>query len=131
MRLAAALLLVLAACQPIQHSRPLPPPEGPSILVKVGTTGPAARQFLHNVAASCWLDGVVRGANMIVAPDGTIEIVGDYDLLVAAHFVRREGAASIWRLSGQSIGDPARRAKLVETLDRAVRTGQTRCPLLL
>ena len=132
----AALLMIaavtVAACQPIAAVRKPPPPkpEGPSIVVLVSKTGQPARDLMHVLGARCWLDGVVRGANMIVKPSGNLEIVGDTELLVAAEFVGNKGARSRWRLTGVSIGDPVKRARLVETLDKAVKTGDTFCPIL-
>ena len=130
-----ALILIaavaLAACQPMTPVQTQPPPtDEPSVVVSVGRTGQAARDILHEVAVGCWLDGVVRGANLIIKPTGNLIIVSDTDTLVAADFIGNRSGRSRWRLSGQSVADPIKQARLVETLDLAVRTGQTDCPIL-
>ena len=71
-----------------------------------------------------------RGANLIVKPTGDLIIVSDTETLVAADFIGNSSGRSRWRLSGQSVADPFTQARLVETLDLAVRTGQTDCPIL-
>lgn len=134
MRLAALALVVLAAaCQ----SQPAPQPakvvypeEANSLIVLVSKTGQPARDLIHQVAARCWLDGVVRGAQLFVKPSGNIEIVGDQYLLVAADYVGLKGARSRWKLTGSALADPVQRDRLVSTLDLAARTGQTSCPRL-
>jgi hypothetical protein len=126
-------LMGLSACQMARLPEPAKiqhPEEDHSIVVQVSATGQAARDLIHNVAARCWLDGVVRGAQLIVKPSGNVEIVGDRYLLVAADYAGLAGARSRWKLTGTAIRDPAKRARLVETLDRAVRTGETQCPIL-
>ena len=133
--LAAFLLVSLAACQTVRGPAPKPaeirhPQEANSIVVLVSRTGQPARDLIHHLAASCWLDGVVRGAQLIVKPGGNVEIVGDRFLLVAADYVGLKGARSRWKLTGTAIADPAKRNRLVQTLDHAARTGQTACPPL-
>lgn len=133
---AAALLtaLALSACapQPIVHNTPAPEPKGPEIVVRIGATGQDARTLVEHVAAGCWLDGVVRGAAMVVdRGSGRVVIDGDVQTLMAADFLSpAQDGASRLRLSGPVIGDPLKRDRLVETLDLAVRTGQTECPIL-
>lgn len=130
---ALGVVLLLAACQttavapPVKTTSPI---EEASIVVLVSKTGQPARDLVHSVAARCWLDGVVRGAQMIVKPSGNIEIVGDRYLLVAADYVGLKGARSRWRLTGTALRDPVKRDRLVSTLDDAVRTGNTACPIL-
>ncbi|MEM1300137.1 MAG: hypothetical protein AAGH68_12765 [Pseudomonadota bacterium] len=126
-----AAMLLIAACA----NRPAPQPakiqhpeEAESIVVLVSKTGQPARDLMHFLAASCWLDGVVRGAQLIVKPGGNIEIVGDKYLLVAADYLGLKGARSRWKLTGAALRDPYQRRRLVETLDRAVKTGDTTCP---
>lgn len=135
MRLIAVLLVTaLAGCQTIgpapQPAKIKYPVEDESIVVLVSATGQPARDLIHNLAAQCWLDGVVRGAQMIVKPGGNVEIVGDRYLLVAADYVGLKGARSRWRLTGTALRDPVQRTRLVQTLDLAVKTGQTACPML-
>lgn len=134
-RLATLLLLAsLAACQTIgpapQPAKVQHPVEDASVVVLVSATGQPARDLIHEVAARCWLDGVVRGAQLIVKPGGNVEIVGDRYLLVAADYVGLKGARSRWKLTGTAMRDPIQRARLVETLDIAVKTGKTSCPIL-
>ncbi|MEM7506364.1 MAG: hypothetical protein AAF415_06435 [Pseudomonadota bacterium] len=128
------LLLAVAGCAPVQITappRPVPEASGPQIVVRLAVTGQPARDLVESVGASCWLDGVVSGAAMIVnRQTGRIVIDGDTETLVAADFLPGERGISRLRLSGQSIGNPVLRDRLVETLDRAVRTGETRCPPL-
>ena len=130
--LALTALLFLTACaanapapQPakIQH-----PEEAESVIVLVSKTGQPARDLIHFLAASCWLDGVVGGAQLIVKPGGNVEIVGDRFLLVAADYIGLKGARSRWKLTGTALRDPFKRRRLIETLDIAARTGETRCP---
>lgn len=136
MRLALlAMLMVVTACA---GNRPAPqeakikyPEEAESIVVLVGKTGQPARDLIHFLAASCWLDGVVRGAQLIVKPGGNIEIVGDRYLLVAADYAGLKGGRSRWKLTGTALRDPVQRRRLVETLDKAARTGDTTCPPLV
>lgn len=127
---AAALL---AACQTTAIAPPVKttsPVEEASIVVLVSKTGQPARDLVHSVAARCWLDGVVRGAQMIVKPSGNIEIVGDQYLLVAADYIGLKGARSRWRLTGTALRDPVKRQRLVASLDEVVRSGNTACPVL-
>lgn len=128
-----AAACALAACQPAPIPQPVKtqnPREDASIVVLVSRTGQPARDLIHELAARCWLDGVVRGAQLIVKPGGNIEIVGDRDLLVAADYIGLKGARSRWRLTGVSIRDPQQTRRLVQTLDHAVKTGDTFCPRL-
>lgn len=128
-----APIFALAACQAAPIPKPVKtqsPREDASIVVLVSRTGQQARDLMHELAARCWLDGVVRGAQLIVKPGGNIEIVGDRELLVAADYIGLKGARSRWRLTGVSIRDPQQTRRLVQTLDHAVKTGDTFCPRL-
>ena len=134
MRMVAILgALLLAACQPVPlptASTPNPgAPKGPEIVVLVAKTGQPARDLMHHIAARCWLDGIVRGAQLIVKPGGNLIIVGDTTDLLAADYLGLKGNRSRWRLSGDVIRNRAKTQALVRTLDRAVRTGQTACPI--
>ena len=131
-----AAALVLSACMtPANQPAPQPakiqsPIEDNSIVLLVSATGQRARDLIHHVAARCWLDGVVRGAQLIVKPGGNVEIVGDQYLLVAADYVGLKGARSRWKLTGTALRDPIKRQRLISTLDTAVKTGRTGCPRL-
>lgn len=125
------LLAVIAGCAPRPAPQPAKinyPEEAESLVVLVSRTGQPARDLIHNIAARCWLDGVVQGAQLIVKPSGNIEIVGDKYLLVAADYVGLKGSRSRWKLTGTALSDPIQRDRLVQTLDVAARTGQTACP---
>ena len=127
---ALALAALLGACALPGPSAPPKPPIGPEIVVRLSETGRTAHELVERVAAGCWLDGVVRGASMIVdRQTGRVIIVSDTDDLLAADFLEPEGGRSRVRLSGPVIADPLKRQRLVETLDLAVRTGQTSCPI--
>ncbi|MEL7469210.1 MAG: hypothetical protein AAFN27_12200 [Pseudomonadota bacterium] len=132
--LALGLIVALAACQTARIPPPAKiqyPEENNSIVVLVAATGQRARDLIHNVSARCWLDGVVAGAQLIVKPTGNVEIVGDKYLLVAADYAGLRGARSRWKLTGTALKDPVQRARLVETLDQAVKTGETSCPSIV
>lgn len=136
MRLLAPLaFLFLSACVGIggmvTGPRPLPPPEGPAVFVRVARVGPAAADLVHEVAARCWLDGVLRAGAMTVSrATGRIELSDDIGLMVAADYVENLGPRlSRWRLSGRSIGNRTIVDQLVSSLDRAVKTGETGCPI--
>ena len=127
-------MMLLAACQTARLPAPAKinhPEEAHSVTVLVSATGQRARDLIHEVAARCWLDGVVAGAQMIVKPGGNVEVVGDKYLLVAADYAGLKGARSRWKLTGTAVKDPAKRARLVETLDVAARTGETACPSIV
>jgi hypothetical protein len=111
-------------------SAPPKPPIGPAIVIRLSESGQPARDLLERVAARCWLDGIVRGAAMVVdRQTGRVIIVSDTDDLLAADFLAPEGGRGRVRLSGPVIADPAKTQRLVETLDLAVRTGETSCPI--
>ncbi|MEM7746257.1 MAG: hypothetical protein AAF409_21395 [Pseudomonadota bacterium] len=132
-RLCMLLVAVLAACAPAQREAPAPQAASdPEVVVLMARTGQPARDLLEQVAVGCWLDGVVRGASMIVDRNtGRLIIVSDTEDLLTADFVGLKGVQSRIRLAGPVIGDSAKQARLVETLDLAVRTGQTTCPRLV
>ena len=91
------LALVLSACQTIQARAPqqVPQASGPEVVVLMSRTGQPARDLLEQVAASCWLDGVVRGAQMIVdRQSGRLIIVSDTEDLLAADFIGVKGGRS-------------------------------------
>ncbi|MEM9140385.1 MAG: hypothetical protein AAGB15_11215 [Pseudomonadota bacterium] len=131
----AILLLtasLVAACQPnaVQPTAPPKAAVGPEIVVRFSKSGQQAKDLLELVAAQCWLDGIVRGAQMIVDRNtGRVIIVGDTDDLLAADFLRPLDGRSRIRLSGPVVADPVKADRLVQSLDRAVKTGQTSCPI--
>ena len=129
--IAAALLAGCAEAPPVPSKAPEPAAraEPAGIVVQVSQTGQPARDLMHRLAAECWLDGVVRGAQLIVKPDGNLVIVGETQDLVAANYVGLKGTSSRWRLTGTAVSDPALSRRLVQTVDRANRTGETACPI--
>lgn len=135
-KLAAGALLIgaLAACVPPVGRGPETPigkGTGPELIVRFSKTGQEARTMLEYLAASCWLDGVVGGAQLIVdRQSGGVVIVDDTKDLVAAEFLRPKDGRSRIRLTGPAIRNPATADRLVATLDRAVKTGETTCPRL-
>lgn len=136
--LAAAAAMALSACAqlplPSGAERPttIGRAAGPEIVVRFSSRGQNARTLLEQLAASCWLDGIVRGAQLIVDRNsGNVVIVGETTDLLAADFLRPKDGRSRIRLSGPVIGDRIKADKLVATLDRAVKTGQTTCPPII
>ena len=130
--LVIAACVLAASCQQAARSpASVPPPAGPEVVVLVSKTGQPARDLMHELAARCWLDGVVGGAQLIVKPDGNLIIVGDTRDLLAADYIGLKGARSRWRLSGHVIRDPGITRQLLQTLDRAVKTGDTFCPRIV
>ena len=122
---------VIAACQPLKPGGGLgrqAPKDG--VVVQISATGKRGRDLMHEVAARCWLDGVVRGAQLIIWPDGnTLEIAGETQALVRAKFIGLAGRNGRWHLTGISVNNPSTQARLVATLDRAAKTGETACPI--
>ncbi len=126
---AGLIAAALAGCATVP-SAPPKPPVGPEIVVRLSERGRPARDLLERVAAQCWLDGIVRGAAMVVdRQTGRVIIVSDTEDLLAADFLPSEGGRSRVRLSGPVVADPIKTQRLVETLDLAVRTGETSCPV--
>lgn len=134
MRCTAALALALAtlggcASPPDPSAQPEAPVD-PEVVVQLSEVGQAARDLVESVAAGCWLDGIARGAAMVVdRQTGRIIIVSDTDEILAADFLSPRDGQSRVRLSGPVLADPAKRQRLVETLDLALTTGETSCPI--
>lgn len=132
--LAIGVIVALAACTPLRPADVAPttgarPAIGPEVIVRFSPGRRSPRALLEQVAARCWLDGVVRGAGMIVdRQTGRIVIAGETRQLLAADFLRPEDGKARIRLSGPVIADPNKQNRLVETLDLAARTGETGCP---
>lgn len=130
-----AAILAAAACTPLPapvgpDAGALRPAIGPEIVVRFDSGRQAPRYLVERVAARCWLDGVVGGAQMIVnRQTGGIIIVGETTDLLAADFLEPRDGRSRVRLSGPVIAEPAKKSRLVTTLDRAARTGETACPI--
>lgn len=126
--------LTSAACVPLPASKgPTGPTRaaiGPEIVVRFDSGRQAPRLMLERLAAGCWLDGVVRGAQMIVnRQTGNLIIVGDTTDLLAADFLEPQAGRNRVRLSGPVIADPVKKNRLVTSLDRASRTGETSCSM--
>lgn len=132
MRWAALLLLALSACAPKpapEGPRPVVVSKQPELVLTFSRPGADAGRLVHDLAARCWLDGVVRGASLIVvAGTGEIRIVGETETLVATRFLTSQGENTRLRLTGTAVTDPAMAARLKATLERAARTGETACP---
>lgn len=130
--IAAALVLTLSACAGplMSERRPVPPPIGPVATFDLSKRGAGARQFAEYVSARCLLDGVLRGAAMVVdKASGRVLIVGETQRLLAIDVIP-SGRSSRLRLSGPAVADPATRQQMLYHLDRAARTGDTACPML-
>lgn len=129
-----ASIAALAACTPLRPGDLGPttgarPAIGPEVVVRFSPGRRSPRAILEQVAARCWLDGVVGGAGMVVdRQTGRIVIAGETRQLLAADFLRPEDGRSRVRLSGPIIADSIKQRRLVETLDLAARTGETGCP---
>jgi hypothetical protein len=127
---ALALAALVSACTLPDASAPAKPPIGPEIVVRLDEHGQPARDLVEQVAARCWLDGILRGAAMVVdRQTGRVIIVSDTENLLAADFLTPKDGRSRVRLSGPVVADPTTQRRLVETLDLAVRTGKTDCPV--
>lgn len=130
-----AASLATAACMPPPpaggpDTSALRPAIGPEIIVSFDPGRQASRYLVERVAARCWLDGVISGAQMIVnRQTGNLVIVGDTRDLLAADFLEPQGGFSRVRLSGPMIADPVKKNRLVAALVRAARTGETACPI--
>ena len=124
--------LALAACaQPTKKEAPqveAPPPPPAEIVVQVSKVGQEARDLMHELAARCWLDGIVQGAQLIIKPDGNLVIVGDTRDLLSAEYVGLKGTGTGWRLTGAVLEDPDRTRAVVRSVDQADGTGETACP---
>ena len=77
----ALLTASLAACAPKSVPKAPPPVvvnKEPELVLTFSRPGVHAGKLVHDLAARCWLDGVVRGAQLFVTPmTGEIRIVGD------------------------------------------------------
>ncbi|MEL6577328.1 MAG: hypothetical protein AAFQ81_15715 [Pseudomonadota bacterium] len=141
--IAGALLGSLAACgtdgglyQP-QDVPPGPPPyplaEGSQLTVELGLAQPEAQLFVEEVAARCWLDGVLRADAMIVdRASGRIVMTGETDDLLIVDFIPRADSQALaaLRLSGPAVTNEEQTRRLLEHLERAERTGEVACPPL-
>lgn len=126
------LVTVLAACaaEP-RKAEPKPePPSEPEVIAQISATGQAARDLIETIAARCWLDGIARGAAMVVdRRTGRVIIVSDTDDLLYADFLTSTDGRSRVRLTGPLVADPATARRLAQTIDTAEKTGETACPI--
>ncbi|MEL6337454.1 MAG: hypothetical protein AAFQ88_12540 [Pseudomonadota bacterium] len=142
-RLRLALLaapLALAACADgdlynpaeLPPNSPLPPlAEGPELTVELDRNTTDAIPFVEEVAARCWLDGVVQADAMIVdRRSGRIVLTGETDDLLVADFLpaTADDALAQLRLSGPVVANEDKTEAMLEFLTRAQRTGQIDCP---
>ncbi len=133
MRKALLLLPFLAAC--VETPAPTAPPPvvaqtEPELVIAFARTGQAARDLVHELAARCWLDGITRGSVLFVIPGtGEIRIAGETEVLLIASFLNPRDGQSRLRLTGTAIADPAMADRLVKSVETAVETGETACPI--
>lgn len=137
---AAALLgaaLILAGCAAGGAGQQAAPAPGPAPTAAISDTGLPlpmamplyqARKSLERVAAACWLDDVIGGGSMIVdRATGRVVITSDTEDLLIAELVAAGEHASIAKVSGPALDDPAIALRLSETLDASIASGHTDC----
>ncbi|MEM6679058.1 MAG: hypothetical protein AAF675_14430 [Pseudomonadota bacterium] len=137
-----ALTLGLSACADgalyeTTDIPPGPPPyplaEGPEITLELGLPTPDAKPFVEEVAARCWLDGVLQADAMIVErASGRIVLTGASEDLLVVDFIPYgvpENLARL-RLSGAAMTNEEQSRRLIEHLERAERGGEIACPAL-
>ncbi|MEO0957893.1 MAG: hypothetical protein AAFY66_05410 [Pseudomonadota bacterium] len=144
-RLASTSLLLacLAACGAdggLYQPQDVPPglpdyplAEGPELTIELGLPQPEAQLFVEEVAARCWLDGVLRADAMVVdRASGRIVMTGETDDLLIVDFIPRGTPQSLaaMRLSGAAVTNEEQTRRLIEHLERAERTGEVACPAL-
>ncbi|MEM7497076.1 MAG: hypothetical protein AAF371_03670 [Pseudomonadota bacterium] len=144
-RFAPVALLVagLAACTSdtalydVEDIPPGPPPyplaEGPELTVELGLATTEARLFVEEVAARCWLDGVLQADAMVVdRASGRIVMTGETADILVVDFIPRPSveALATMRLSGPVVTNEQKTRRLIEHLERAERTGEIACPPL-
>lgn len=129
---ALTILALLGAC-----TVPSPPvePEPPAavekgMVVVISKTGLNARTLIEELAARCWLDGIVRGAALVVdRQSGRIVIDGDDENLIVAEFLPpRDGRSHIW-ITGPATDNPETALRIAQSVDKAEKTGETACPI--
>ena len=134
---APALLaaLGLAACTEADLERippgppPSPLPSDPAFLtLELNATPEEARPVVEEIAARCWLDGVVGAGTMLVDRDtGQILMSGETEDLLVVDFLPTTDLARM-RLSGPVMADRAKQERLLMPLSTYDRTGEIECP---
>ena len=129
-RLAAVLLLAACAAPAPEPAEPRAAADisGPGLPLRMAMTGEPARTLLERVAASCWLDHVVRGGSMVVDRNtGRVIITSDTADLLVAEIAPAGDGTSLVHITGPAAEDPETAVRLSETLETAVMTGETTC----
>ena len=138
----AIAALTLAACEstspPTTGFLPssqlaYPLAEGPEVTVELDQTLAEARPFVEQVAARCWLDGVVQADAMIVdRATGRIVLTGPSEDLAVVDFIPTADAEALarMRLSGAVLTNKEKTERMLEHLERAERTGEIACPAI-
>lgn len=128
MRLILAVL-ALAACA-AEPPQPTPPPAAApaDLVLHIERPEAEAMELLEKLAANCWLDSIVGGANLLVDRGAKrLVIVADQSELLDVRFGVRTPLRSQLRLDGPAARDPDKARGLARTLDTADRTGDTVC----
>ncbi|MEM6973662.1 MAG: hypothetical protein AAF577_12735 [Pseudomonadota bacterium] len=103
----------------------------PSLVLEVSRPTAEAKPFIEEVAARCWLDGVVQAAAMLVdRSTGKIIMTGDTDELLTIDFLpvpTPEGFAQM-RLTGPVLSNESQTERLIGHLERAQTGGEISCP---
>ncbi|MEM6946102.1 MAG: hypothetical protein AAF565_20340, partial [Pseudomonadota bacterium] len=126
---AIALTALLSACgangglYEVTDVPPGPPPyplaEGPELTIELGLPTAEARPFVEEVAARCWLDGVLQADAMIVdRASGRIVMTGETADLLTVDFIPRPDPTQLasMRLSGPAISNEEQTRRLLEHL---------------
>ncbi|MGF1554217.1 MAG: hypothetical protein ACFBWO_17195 [Paracoccaceae bacterium] len=139
--IAACAALSLAACatddeavvsgippQPLGY--PLAP--DPSMTVELDRSTPEAIPFVEEIAARCWLDGLVQADAMIVdRSSGRIVMTGETtDLLILDFLPVDEEALASLRLAGPVLVDETKTETMLHHLAHATREDEIICPPL-
>ncbi|MEM6547613.1 MAG: hypothetical protein AAF713_07680 [Pseudomonadota bacterium] len=129
----AALALLLAACarDPITvapGASLVAAPIGTELRLTLTRNRSESFAFLEELAARCWLDDVLMAGGLLVDRRGERLVLSTDDTdRLAADLLPGLGLGQV-RLSGPALDEPATRARLLETLNTADRTGETACP---
>ncbi|MEM9784052.1 MAG: hypothetical protein AAF899_16455 [Pseudomonadota bacterium] len=138
--LGAGLAAGLAACAAPEPTGPtdvsgFPPPVNPRVepIVELELMRPTAeaKPFIEEVAARCWLDGVVQADAMLVDRNtGKIVMTGETDNLLVIDFlpVTDPGLARM-RLTGPVLTNTSMTERLLGHLERAQEDGEIDCPV--
>ena len=125
------LCLALAACA-ADDPAPVPIAQTPAnpvgVVYTIQKPEAAARIFVEEVAARCWLDTELQAAAVIVdRQTGKIVVVGETEALVVAEFATLGEAATQVALTGPAVDDTARATRLTLRLQQAEASGDTAC----